>query len=215
MLLWKAEGIFGENVSLIPLHNNHRGPIKSITAFTANVPRCPNGNFLHSRRHEAILVREPWVKFPKRNGTYCENQPKLQCTPADCQSLNASRLRGQYCVHSKEQMCSKAKLRPTCRDAVWNNLLQTWLLFFRPFSTTSTVGYMIYVPALAVQRVFWNKQVMIFPPLMTACSPINWHLTKNTLLLQNLWIFLANLLLSILKYGLLNLCFSKCTALVL
>lgn len=43
---------------VIQLHNNHRGPIKSITAFTANVFSHRLGNFLFYNHWKPILLRQ-------------------------------------------------------------------------------------------------------------------------------------------------------------
>lgn len=43
---------------VIPLHNNHRGPIKSITAFTANISSHRPSNLLSYNPRKPILLRE-------------------------------------------------------------------------------------------------------------------------------------------------------------
>lgn len=53
-----AEGALWDKNRVIQLHNNHRGPITSITAFTANVFSRRLGNFLFYNHWKPILLRQ-------------------------------------------------------------------------------------------------------------------------------------------------------------
>lgn len=84
---------------VIPLHNNHRGPIKSITAFTANISSHRPSNLL------SYNPRVLKVKFPMRAAIYCENDSYWNVSSGF--SVRGGWIWEQYCVRSQELMCSR------------------------------------------------------------------------------------------------------------